>query len=334
MTTIQELLFELETDYYGHPYYVSGHALQTAIARRIDDDVAHQLCVSNGMFLPGEYGKIAGADGSSLYTTSLEPVETYDDLFRFRDPAQRWLLDSRPRDTHNAHDLQSHGGRLTFAPDSRFGKPPEDHYAKRTVTWYVHCYVHTDVRTGGGMTPLADETLDGLRVGGGRNYGLGELRLADSQTIDLEALDYTRLAVCDTKGKGNGEFGDQYQIQLLSPYVLRSQHPHADSQSVPWWWKPPHELRRRTEQLVVGEDVYQLETIDHGQCVAFVGEDPVSTAKNGLLRVGTHSKFGFGEFRLRPASDNRVTWADEATTVADRDTKSNRSNKPHEEASL
>lgn len=313
MTTIQEVLFELVTDYFGHPFYVSGHALYTAIVRRLDNDcdVARHLCVSNGMFVPGEYGKIHGS-GGSLYTTSLEPVESYDDLFRFRDPAQRWLLDSRPRDAHNILDIQSHGGRLTYAPRCRFGQPAESYYTKRTVTWYVHCYLHTDGRGGDGGLPLADETLDGLRVGGGRNYGLGELRLADTQSIDLEALDYSRLKTCDVSGDG-----DQCDIELVAPYVLRSQHPGADSQSVPWWWEPPHELRRRTEQLVVGEDVFEVETIDHGQCVAFAGDNPVSTAKNGVLRVGSHSKYGFGELRIRPAGDDRVTWSDAPETVAD-----------------
>ena len=311
MTTIQEVLFELQTDYFGHPYYVSGHALYTAIVRRLDGDVARHLCVSTGMFLPGEYGKIHGS-GGSLYTTSLEPVETYDDLFRFRDPAQRWLLDSRPRDAHNAHDVQSHGGRLTYAPESRFGKPPENHYSKRTMSWYVHCYLHTDGRGESGLFPVDEPMLDGLRVGGGRNYGLGEIGVADIQTIDLDSLDYSRLKSSDGTAS---ECGDQFVIELLAPYALRSQHPGADDQSVPWWWEPPHELRRRTEQLIVGEDVFEVETIDHGQCVAFAGDNPVSTAKNGVLRVGSHSKYGFGEFRLRPATDDRVTWADAPRSV-------------------
>jgi len=41
----------------------------------------------------------------------------------------------------------------------------------------------------------------------------------------------------------------------------------------------------------------------------------VSTARNGVCRVGTHSKFGFGEFRLRPAGDDRVTWSDEINSL-------------------
>ncbi len=318
MTTIQEVLFEVETDYFGHPYYVSGHALHTALARRLADS-GRRLAVSNGIFLPGEYGKIAGADGASMYSTSLEPINTYDDLFRFRDPAQRWLLDSRPRDAHNVQDIQSHGGRLTYAPTCRFGKPPEEHYSKRSVTWYVHCYLHADGRGRGGdgdeteVVPLADETLDGLRVGGARNYGLGELGLADTQTIDIETLDYSRLKTNTNDGRTDG---DQFTIELLSPYVLRSQHPSGDSQKLPWWWEPPHELRRRTEQLVVGEETHQLRAIDHGQVVEYAGDVPIETAKNGLLRVGTHAKYGFGEFRLRPAGDNRVTWADDPATFA------------------
>jgi hypothetical protein len=57
---------------------------------------------------------------------------------------------------------------------------------------------------------------------------------------------------------------------------------------------------------VTGEDVYTLETLDHGQVVTFAGDDPVQTEMNGVRRVGTHSRFGFGEFRLRPASGDRV----------------------------
>jgi len=310
MTTIQEVLFELETDYYGHPYYVSGHALYTAIARRLDDDVGQPLCVSNGTFIPGEYGTVVSTGGSSFHATSLEPVETYDDLFRFRDPAQRWLLDSRPRDAHNTFELQSHGGRLTFAPTCQFGKPPQNQYTKRTVTWHVHCYIHAH---GDGVVPLSENVLDGLRVGGGRNYGFGELQLTDSQTFELESLDYSRLTDAT---------GGQFEIELLSPYVLQSDHHGADDQSVPWWWDSSHELRRRQEQLVVGDDVFDVATIDHGQRVSYAGTEPVSTAKNGIRRVGTHSKFGFGEFRLRPAGDNRVTWADDPSSFVQSSTPS------------
>jgi hypothetical protein len=154
--------------------------------------------------------------------------------------------------------------------------------------------------------PVPGEVLDGLRVGGARNYGFGEVSVADSQLVDVEALDYARLTESDV---------EEYVLELVSPYVLSSTYPGADEQSVPWWWNtsngPVMEtrgdgLRRREEWLVSGADMYTLECVDHGQVVGYAGDDPVGTAKNGVLRVGTHSRFGFGEFRIRPASEDRV----------------------------
>jgi len=58
------------------------------------------------------------------------------------------------------------------------------------------------------------DVLDGLRVGGGRNYGFGELSLAETQVIDLDDLDYSRVREADN-----------VQLELLSPYVLQSDSP-------------------------------------------------------------------------------------------------------------
>jgi hypothetical protein len=298
MTTIQQVLFEMESDYMGHPYYLTGHALYTALARRVDARTRQALNVSTGVFVPGEYGAYPESHSHDGYAgklgLSLPPVEAYEDVFVFRDAAQRWLLDSRPRDTHNTHDVKSHGGRLAFSPATHFGRPPEHRNTKRTMRWYVQCYLHGD---GGDedILPLSEGVLDGVRVGGGRNYGLGELSLADTQGIDVDALDYSRVRAAD-----------DVQVELLSPYVLASDYPGADSQSVPWWWASDGRLRRRMTQLVAGDDVHELATVDHGQVVAYAGDRPVETAKNGIQRVGTHAKVGFGEFRLRPADADRV----------------------------
>ncbi len=162
------------------------------------------------------------------------------------------------------------------------------------MRWYVHCYLHVD-GSDGDVLPLAEEVLDGLRVGGGRNYGFGELSLQDTQVIDLDSLDYSRVREASS-----------LQLELLSPYVVESAWPGADGQSVPWWWATDGGLRRRTTRLVDGDDVYDVETIDHGQVVGYAGDAPGETARNGVVRVGTHSRFGFGEFRVRPAGDDRV----------------------------
>jgi len=123
------------------------------------------------------------------------------------------------------------------------------------------------------------DVLDGLRVGGGRNYGFGELSLAETQVIDLDDLDYSRVREADN-----------VQLELLSPYVLQSDSPGADSQSVPWWWESDGEFRRRTGRLVVaGDECHELAMIDHGQVVGYAGDRPVETAINGIQRVGTRS---------------------------------------------
>ena len=307
MTRIQQLVFELTTPYAGRPYYVSGHALFQAIAADVDDQVRRELQVSHGIFTPSEYGSYPESHSQKGYAGklggSLPPVESYDDLFLFRDAAQRWLQSSRPRDAQNTMDSQSHGGRLAVAPESFFGVPAHQRNSKRRVTWYVHAYLHSERE---GVLPVDDDVLDGIQLGGARNYGFGVVSLADSQVLDLDALSFAGL-------RGH----DEYTVELVTPYVLQSEVPGADTQSVPWWWDTSvggvpgdastrdRRLRRREERLA-GETTYELATVDHGQLVGYAGSDPVETVKNGVLRVGTHARFGFGELRVRPASHDRV----------------------------
>jgi hypothetical protein len=298
MTKIQQVLFELKAPYYGHPYYVTGNALFSGLRRRLDNRAQQALHVSNGVFLPGEYGSFSPehsqSGGVPYMGTGLQKVEAYEDLFLFRDEAHRWLLDSRPRDAHNTPAVQSHGGRLTFASSTRFGRPPESRNSKRTMRWYVQCYLHAH-GSDEDVIPLSDAVLDGVRVGGGRNYGLGEVSLKETQVVDLDALDYSRV-----------RDADNLQLELLSPYVLQSEYPGADSQSVPWWWEFDGRLRRRVARIAASDEMHEVATIDHGQVVEYTGDRPVETAKKGVLRVGTHGKVGFGEFRLRPSDSDRV----------------------------
>lgn len=323
VTRIQQVLFELESPYLGHPYYVTGHAVYQALARRVDERARRRLCVSHGVFFPKEYGDPpAWHSQASLgkVGTSLPAVESYDDLFLLRDAAQQWLNSSRPRDAHNTHPVQSHGGRLAFDPVAWVGRPPEMRASKRSVRWFLQCYVHgMSGGCEGSVLPVADGTLDGLQVGGARNHGFGRVSLVDSQVIELDELSYDRVAAAD-----------EHVVELVSPFVTQSEFPGAESQSVPWWWDTSQPavpgveragdgsgagaasagrasgLRRRPARLVDGEDVYEVATIDHGQVVGYAGDRPIETAKNGVLRVGTHSRFGFGELRVRPAGEDRV----------------------------
>jgi hypothetical protein len=320
MTRMQQVLFQLESDYYGNPYYITGHAIFNAIARHVDARTRRALQASHGILTPKEYGRYPEPHSESGYAGklggSLPEAESYDDLFVYRDPGQPWLFDERPRDLHNTHDVRTHGGRLTFAPRMHVGRRPEVRNHKRTVRWFIHCYLHADgTDADEEILPISDAVLDGLRFGGGRNYGLGEVSVADTQLIELDELDYERL-----------QAANEYVLELVSPFVLASEYPEAASQSVPWWWDTESKsvpatsggasdgLRRRTERLVGDEETYELATIDHGQRVGYAGDRPVQTARNGLRRVGTHSRFGFGELRVRPADDLGVP--DDATETS------------------
>ena len=83
--------------------------------------------------------------------------------------------------------------------------------------------------------------------------------------------------------------------------MLESEYPNAHDQNVPWWWEEERRnLREREEKVLEQREVYKLQTVDHGQVVAYEGDRPVETAKSGILRVGSHSKYGFGELRVKP----------------------------------
>ena len=57
-------------------------------------------------------------------------------------------------------------------------------------------------------------------------------------------------------------------------------------------------------------EVYNLQTVDHGQVVAYEGDRSVETAKSGILRVGSHSKYGFGELRVKPVEPRSNQYQD------------------------
>jgi hypothetical protein len=90
----------------------------------------------------------------------------------------------------------------------------------------------------------------------------------------------------------------------VTPFVVETEYPDADDRSVPWWWAESREdLRLREEKLLEQREVFNLKTVDHGQVVKYLGDRPVETAKNGIQRVGSHSRYGFGELRLKPLGE-------------------------------
>ncbi|WP_254529780.1 hypothetical protein [Natrinema gelatinilyticum] len=50
------------------------------------------------------------------------------------------------------------------------------------------------------------------------------------------------------------------------------------------------DLRLREEKILEQREVFRLVTVDHGQVMKCLGDRPVETAKNGLTRIGSHSR--------------------------------------------
>ena len=291
MTKIQQVLWELQMDYIGHPYYVSGNAILHALGQNLDPGTHAELSASHGVFVPGQFGKYPDEHSQSGIHPSLgsclPDVEAYADLFLQREPMHPWLLDTRARDALSTHDLRIHGGHPTLAHETIMGRRKDQRKQHQTTKWYVHAYLHADDPD---TLPLGEDVLGRLQFGGKRNYGYGEVELKDTQTVDLNALDYLRLEGAET-----------YLIEIVTPFVLESEYPAASDQPVPWWWAENRdELRFREEKILEQREIYRLQTVDHGQVVKYVGDRPVETAKNGLLRVGSHARYGFGELRVKP----------------------------------
>jgi len=291
MTRIQQVQWELEMDYIGHPYYVSGNAIMHALGQQLPHDVHRHLNASHGVFVPGQFGTFPGG----------ALAERYPAVPRERAPGRRGLR----RPVPDAAGVALVAPRFPAArraehpryprPERPSGAVPRDHHGetrRRAEATADDEVVHQRVPHADrdDVLPLNESALDGLQFGGKRNYGYGITGLKDTQVVDLEALDYSRL-----------ENGEAFILELVTPFVLESEYPNAHDQDVPWWWKEDRrDLREREEKVLEQHEVYKLQTVDHGQVVAYEGDRPVETAKSSILRVGSHSKYGFGEFRVKP----------------------------------
>ncbi|WP_233255315.1 hypothetical protein [Haloplanus rallus] len=125
------------------------------------------------------------------------------------------------------------------------GNPESARKQQQTTKWYINAYLHADDPD---TLPLSEDVLDSLQFGGKRNYGYGITRLKDTQVVDLDDLDYSRL-----------EDGEVFLVEVTTPFVLESEYPKAADQDAPWWWKESrHDLRERAEKILEQREVYKL----------------------------------------------------------------------------
>lgn len=297
----QDVLWTVETDYAGSPYHVSGNAILHALAHNNALDYSEQrnIGVSHGVFVPSVYGVFPNwhseSGGRGNFASTLKPIEKYEDLFLFRRPQHEWIHDGRPRDAVNTPSQRTSRGNILLQPSHGLEMTSR---GVRTVRWLLHAYLTAE--DGADIIPLEESALDGIQVGGKRNYGLGELSLKDSTLTDLSTLDYTSISDADS-----------HVVELITPYVLKSQHPHTHNHDIPQWWDQELRYRRRHERIYEQNNAYDVTVVDHGQITRYEGHMPTKTAKNGIARVGPHSKYGFGELWMRPAKSRSINSGDE-----------------------
>lgn len=288
----QDVILEMEADYAGHPYYVTGNAILHALAHSgaIDADTQQALRISHGVFCPSAYGVFpdwhSQSGGRMSFPSTLKPTEAYEDLFLFRRPDHEWLHPEKARSAYNTPSIRRLGDRYAIQPSqavqARTGEKP------RQSQWYIHCYLTQ--AEGADVLPLREPAFDGIQLGGKRNYGYGTVSCKDSMVTDTNGLDFSRIQGADT-----------HVIELVTPYVIESEYPNTEFHDVPWWWDSNVNYRTRTEQLVQQQEQYRVKVCDHGQVTRYEGREPVETARNGISRVGLHNKYGFGELMIRPA---------------------------------
>jgi hypothetical protein len=101
MTQIQQVLWELQMDYIGHPYYVSGNAILHALGENLESEKHIPLSASHGVFVPGQFGTFPEEHSQSgvrpYLRSGLPAVETYDDLFLQWESMQAWLVNNLGR---------------------------------------------------------------------------------------------------------------------------------------------------------------------------------------------------------------------------------------------
>nr|WP_231727223.1 hypothetical protein [Halobacterium sp. CBA1132] len=93
---------------------------------QMEHDVHQHINASHGMFVPGQFGTFPEEHSQSgirpYLRSGLPDVESYDDLFLMRNPAHRWLLDSRPQDALNTHDIRPQSGAPGAVPRDDHGQ--------------------------------------------------------------------------------------------------------------------------------------------------------------------------------------------------------------------
>ena len=141
MTQIQKVLLELEIGCISHTYYVGGNAIYHVTTNNVVYSVRQHLKASHRFFHPVIMVGIQTYNPSSecehIYVGITISDCAYNDLFLFRQQEHSWLLDSRPQNALNTHDIC-----IQHLYMRRSARSEEDHRSRVKTSWCVHVYLH------------------------------------------------------------------------------------------------------------------------------------------------------------------------------------------------
>lgn len=123
------------------------------------------------------------------------------------------------------------------------GRTDDVRKQQQTTKWYLNTYLHADRDD---VSPLGEEVLDGLQFGGKRTYEYGTTRFKETQLVDLDALDYSRVRE-----------SERFRLEFVTLFVLESEYPNTVDVDVPWCRSVERDgLQERTEQVVEHRETY------------------------------------------------------------------------------
>jgi hypothetical protein len=257
---LQELGLELTGDLATmRPLDVARH-LRSTLSDHLDEACAGALSISLPVSIPAQSDAHPDHQLPNHphpgHETGLRPVEMYADLFAYVDRARK---EPQPATRVPATD------------------PPKRYY---------HCFIHTDDT---GCLPLPEDCLTGLQVAD------TAVTAAVTQPVDLEAIDYSRLAAADT-----------HWLEFCSAFVHHSSERGFVGSDLPAWIRGDAPLYWASMDVPIDDTVHELKTLVAGQRLSYDGTDPIATAKAGLRGVGLYAELGCGALRLRPAQSHPV----------------------------
>lgn len=258
--------------YVGNPYYVTGNALQHAVAGKLPRKEKQNLSVSHGVFC-NIYKQTRNRfknDKGQMYSVEIDEPETLNDLFRWRtkpfEPYADQPWNNRQLDRHDTPDIYRH----------RTQNGTEYLLQKRR---YIHFYCQ-------GLQRNPEELWNDAQIGGLRNYGFGQIQVEDYRSIDLDELETPE---------------EVTSVELVTPLCIESEATGTtDYEGLPSFMDASRYREREEKILVAGEDRW-LNLVDHGQVFGFGGSPSRvrGTALKGVTRILNHKKYGYGEFMVR-----------------------------------